>query len=39
MSALDRLNALPPADAERELLTCCGSREWARRMAAERPFA
>ncbi|MBD0320570.1 MAG: 2-oxo-4-hydroxy-4-carboxy-5-ureidoimidazoline decarboxylase [Gemmatimonadetes bacterium] len=39
MSALDRLNALPADDAERELLTCCGSREWARRMAAERPFA
>lgn len=39
MSALDRLNALAPDDAERELLTCCGSREWARRMAAERPFA
>lgn len=38
MSALDRLNALPPADAERELLACCGSREWARRVAAARPF-
>ena len=38
MTALDRLNALAPDDAERELLTCCGSREWARRLAAERPF-
>lgn len=38
MSALDRLNALPAADAERELLACCGSREWARRVAAARPF-
>jgi OHCU decarboxylase len=38
MSGLDRLNALPAADAERELLTCCGSRAWARRMAAARPF-
>lgn len=39
MSGLERLNALPAAAAERELLTCCGSREWARRMAAARPFA
>lgn len=36
---VDRLNALPAEDAERELLTCCGSRAWARRMAAARPFA
>ena len=39
MSALAHLNALPPGEAERELLTCCASREWARRMAAARPFA
>ncbi|HEX8361918.1 MAG TPA: 2-oxo-4-hydroxy-4-carboxy-5-ureidoimidazoline decarboxylase [Longimicrobium sp.] len=39
MSALDRLNRLPAEEAERELLTCCGSREWARRMAVARPFA
>lgn len=39
MSALDRLNALPADEAERELLTCCGSREWARRMAECRPYA
>jgi allantoicase len=32
------LNALPPAEAARELLACCGSREWARRMAENRPF-
>lgn len=38
MSALDHLNALHADQAERELLTCCGSREWARRMAAGRPF-
>jgi OHCU decarboxylase len=38
MSALDRLNALAAEDAERELLTCCGSRAWARRMAESRPF-
>lgn len=38
MSGLARLNAIPPGEAEAELLTCCGSREWARRMAALRPF-
>jgi OHCU decarboxylase len=38
MSGLDRLNALDADAAERELLTCCGSRAWARRMAAARPF-
>lgn len=38
MSGLDRLNALPADDAEAELLRCCGSTEWARRMAAARPF-
>jgi OHCU decarboxylase len=39
MTALQRLNSLAPDDAERELLTCCGSREWARRVAACRPYA
>jgi OHCU decarboxylase len=39
VSGLDRLNALPAEAAERELLACCGAREWARRMAAARPFA
>ena len=38
MSGLARLNALPPGQAEADLLTCCGSREWAWRMAAMRPF-
>jgi OHCU decarboxylase len=37
-SALERLNALPPEAAEESLLSCCGSREWARRVAAGRPF-
>ena len=32
------LNALDAADAERELLRCCGSERWAQRMAAMRPF-
>jgi OHCU decarboxylase len=37
--ALERLNALPREEAEARLLECCGSRQWARRLAAERPFA
>jgi allantoicase len=36
---LRRLNALIPEEAEAELLTCCGSPSWARRMAERRPFA
>ena len=32
------LDSLPPTEATAALLACCGSREWARRMAAERPF-
>ncbi|HEX2209276.1 MAG TPA: 2-oxo-4-hydroxy-4-carboxy-5-ureidoimidazoline decarboxylase [Longimicrobium sp.] len=39
MSGLARLNALPATEAEADLLACCGSREWARRVAALRPFA
>lgn len=35
---LDELNALDPAEAERELLRCCGSSRWAREMTAARPF-
>lgn len=38
VTALDWLNALPVAEAETALLACCGSRVWARRMAAGRPF-
>ena len=38
MSGVERLNSLSPEEAGRELLACCGSREWARRMAAARPF-
>lgn len=37
-ASLERLNALPARDAEEELLGCCGSRGWAQRMAASRPF-
>jgi OHCU decarboxylase len=36
--ALERLNDLASEEAEAQLLSCCGSREWARRLAAERPF-
>jgi 2-oxo-4-hydroxy-4-carboxy-5-ureidoimidazoline decarboxylase len=39
MSAvLERWNRLPQDEAEYEILPCCGSREWARRMAVRRPF-
>ena len=33
-----RMNSLASGEAERELLKCCGSNNWARRMVAERPF-
>jgi OHCU decarboxylase len=35
---VDQLNALSDESAARELLACCGSTEWARAMAAARPF-
>ncbi|HEV7842539.1 MAG TPA: 2-oxo-4-hydroxy-4-carboxy-5-ureidoimidazoline decarboxylase [Pyrinomonadaceae bacterium] len=35
---LDRLNAHSESEAEAELLKCCGSTLWARRMAGARPF-
>ena len=38
VAVLDRLNAVPPEEAEAMLLPCCGSRAWARRMAESRPF-
>lgn len=37
-SSLERLNALPPEAAQARLSACCGSRVWARRLAALRPF-
>jgi OHCU decarboxylase len=37
-SQLLSLNSLLPSDAEAEFLKCCGSRNWAQRMVAERPF-
>jgi len=33
------LNALEDDEAVRAFLRCCGSSQWARRMAAARPFA
>ena len=39
MTPLARLNGLAPGEAERELLACCGSREWARRVTLGRPYA
>jgi OHCU decarboxylase len=39
MRGIARLNALPAEQAETELLNCCGSAQWAQRMAARRPFA
>jgi OHCU decarboxylase len=35
---LEQLNKLPKDKAEATFLDCCGSTEWAKRMAAERPF-
>ena len=33
-----RLDALTPPEARAELLACCGSRAWTRRMVEARPF-
>jgi len=35
---LEWLNNLPVDEAERVFADCCGSRSWARQMAAARPF-
>jgi OHCU decarboxylase len=37
-ATLERWNGLPAVEAENEILPCCGSRSWARSMAARRPF-
>lgn len=37
--SLKRLNSLPKDEAEVELLKCCGSRNWARDLANQRPFS
>jgi OHCU decarboxylase len=36
-TGLERLNGLPTARAEAELLACCGARRWAALVAATRP--
>jgi len=38
MSALERLNKLPAAEARAELLRCCGASRWADGMVRARPF-
>ena len=38
LASLNSLNSLPVAEAEKELLQCCGSTRWARQMADARPF-
>jgi OHCU decarboxylase len=35
---LDWLNALPPEEAEKAFLQCCGSKRWAREMAKSLPY-
>ncbi|MFI6642156.1 2-oxo-4-hydroxy-4-carboxy-5-ureidoimidazoline decarboxylase [Streptomyces sp. NPDC050504] len=35
---LHRFNTAPAEDAEAALLACCGSRRWAGRIAAHRPY-
>ena len=37
--ALERWNLLSAAEAEEEILACCGSRAWAQGMVERRPFA
>ncbi|MFJ1841371.1 2-oxo-4-hydroxy-4-carboxy-5-ureidoimidazoline decarboxylase [Streptomyces sp. NPDC088146] len=38
LPGLDRFNTAPPAEAEAALLECSGSRRWAQRLAAHRPY-
>jgi allantoicase len=38
-AALERFNRLPNKKAVKHLLDCCGSTEWARKMAEQRPFS
>ena len=37
-AALDRLNALPDAEAVATFAQCCAARSWATAMAAQRPY-
>jgi 2-oxo-4-hydroxy-4-carboxy-5-ureidoimidazoline decarboxylase len=36
---LERWHTLPPDEAAIEILSCCGSRAWAAKLVAMRPFA
>jgi 2-oxo-4-hydroxy-4-carboxy-5-ureidoimidazoline decarboxylase len=36
--SLAEFNALPPAEAERELLACCAAPAWAKAVAGGRPY-
>ena len=38
LNILTRWNNLPPGAAAQEVLDCCGSKTWARQLAARRPF-
>lgn len=38
LAGLDRLNGAPADAAEAALLRCCGSRRWAGRLVAHRPY-
>ena len=37
-AVLARWNSLPPEEAAREILACCGSETWAASMASKRPI-
>ena len=38
MDTVDRINSLTVEQAKAEFLKCCGSKSWAAKMTAERPF-
>lgn len=38
-ASIEWLNGLPPAEAAREFLKCCGSTRWAQTMVARGPYA
>jgi OHCU decarboxylase len=39
VSSISELNSLTGEEAQSELLKCCGSTEWAKRLVESRPFA
>ena len=38
MDSIVRINSIPSEQAQAEFLKCCGSKRWAAKMTAERPF-